>query len=213
MIGPYYVQSMKIWESDKGITAMCSAVAKLDLRSFDLFTGGARRDWPFLATFAIIFDTPCIFIEKDGSSLAGESLNLKGAKSIAHVADLNNEGASLRLWSSYVQKAGGKISDAFFLIDRLEDGVAVAKELGIKTYSIVDLDDEAWKLLLGEGKISQEVYNSLVEYWKNRWEWGKNNLLEHPEGLSKLPGEKKEKILDTYNTKYPGFKQEVLTKI
>ena len=160
-----------------------------------------------------MFQIPCQFIEKDGLSLAEEPLDLKGAKRIAHIADLNNEGSSLRLWNKYVSEAGGNISDAYFLIDRMEDGIVAATELGIQTHAVVELDNEAWDFLFEKNRISQEVYDSLVEYWDDRWEWGRQRLLDHPEPLLKFPQEKTEKILDTYDMQYPGLKEEVITKL
>lgn len=213
MVGPYYVQSMNIWDSNEGVDYLTTAFGEFSLDQFELLTAGERRDWPFGALASSVSNVPCCFICKDGTSLSGGKIDLHGAKRIAHIGDLNNEGASLRKWYQYVKEAGGKISDAFFLVDRLEDGVEVAEELGIRTHTVLSLDGETWQYLLNENLISSEVYESLMEYWKDRWEWARKKLLTYPERLDELPEEKKEKIMITYENKFPGIRNKIEQKL
>ncbi len=207
-IGPYYVQSMDVFkrEVDRNIAInsmkmyidyfIDEAVAKI-------ISSGETRDWPFGFILADRLKSDMKMLYKDGSSFGIPDIQLQG-KTILHVADLNNEGTSVKKWSTMIQKAGAQITDILFYVDRMEDGVDVCKELGINRHAIIELDEEAWQYLLERNYISPKMYQELVEYWKDRKAWGCKKILEFPDPLVDLIRNEKKRdrgigIFNNYN--------------
>jgi orotate phosphoribosyltransferase len=218
-IGPYYVQSIAVENSGSDYQMACMGMTDLVHQGggdwpFEVISGGESRDWDFSNVVAYILGMPHAKIYKNGKILGA---NLKG-KRVAHVADLNNEGSSVRdLWVPAIREAGGRIEDIFFYVDRLEDGVQVMEELGLRSDSVVPLDDHAWSYLLEQEVISPEVYESLKARMEDKDVWARNmlrsdagfetlvNLIKDPKTLPKA-----QKILFKG---YPDLKNEFLRRL
>ena len=111
--------------------------------------------------------------------------DVKG-KRVLHVSDLNNEGSSPRdMWVPSIRNAGGIIENYLSYVDRLEKGVKVLQELGIKSYPAVPLDDFAWDLLLKWEKIEEDVYKNIRERMENPDAWAVK-MLQSDKGLETL---------------------------
>lgn len=189
-IGPYYVESTVVEKKGADYKMACDDVADLVqrynfmLNQFEVISGGESRDWDFSNVVAYILRKPHAKIYKNGKILGAD---LEG-KTVAHVADLNNEGSSPRdYWIPAIQKAGGIIKDIFFYVDRMEDGVQVMEGLGLRSHSVVPLDEHAWEYLRGGGVISSRVYNSLRARMEDKDAWAKKMLFSD-EGLRVLGG-------------------------
>lgn len=208
-IGPYYVQSACVLENPEqyraAITDLTVLAETLDAH-FTVISGGESRDWIFSYPLALALQLPHMSVYKDSAVRgvqSGEAL---------HVADLNNEGSSFRnYWVPTLQKRGGRIVSALFYVDRLEKGTSVLNSLGIPHESVVPLDAHAWRLLLGWGAITPDVYVELLTYMSYPQEWAHKKLCEYPEKLVDLlknpkTHEKGMKILDKG---YPEMREDI----
>jgi orotate phosphoribosyltransferase len=203
-IGPYYVQSAVVMNNGEDYRKACGGMASLIegniwFKDIDVISGGESRDWIFSLPVARQIKKPHAMIYKERDKILGYT-DLKG-KQVVHVADLNNEGSSPRdLWVPAIKKAGGTIEDIFFYVDRMEDGVQVMEDLGLKSHSLVKLDEYAWDYLLEKQVIDKEIYNSLRLRMENKDSWARNMLRSKKgiERFNELPPEKRAKISETY---------------
>lgn len=223
-IGPYYVQSGVVQNDGKDYVTAVNDMASLiedavgtERLSKAVISGGETRDWIFSGPVAYKLGLPHLMLYKDGKSVGAD---IKGKEAI-HAADLNNEGSSPRdLWIPAINKAGGRITDIFFYVDRMEEGVHVMKELGLNSYAAVPLDDHAWEYLQKIGVVSSEVYQNLMARGKTKEERGAwaRAMLRTDAGLETLAAlaasqktaEKAKKILDKG---YPDMKAELVDRL
>jgi orotate phosphoribosyltransferase len=157
-IGPYYVQSAAIMTNGEVYAAACKDMVQMIKDALPGFkgviSGGESRDWCFSGPVATALGLPHTMIYKTDETgqckVIGASMK---DRDVAHVADLSNEGSSPRdMWIPTIIKAGGKISDIFFYVDRLEEGVQVMKDLGLNSHAIIPLDEYAWQVCKTAGK-------------------------------------------------------------
>ena len=220
-IGPYYVESTVVEKSGINYREACSDVANLVKRqqslmdeSFDVISGGESRDWDFSNVVAYILGLPHAKIYKNGKILGAD---MEG-KRVAHVSDLNNEGSSPRdFWVPAIRGAGGRVEDIFFYVDRLEDGVQVLEDLGLRSSSVVPLDEHAWNYLLSQDVIPPRVYESLKVRMKDRDAWAGKMLRSDAgfETFSKLHSNENtraaaEKIMEVG---YPDMNEELIDRL
>lgn len=214
-IGPYYIQSVVVENSGSDYKRACDDFANLvnSNGNFDVISGGESRDWDFSNVLSYILSKPHMKIYKNGKTLGAE--NIQG-KSVAHVADLNNEGSSIRdLWMPAIQKAGGIVRDVFFYVDRLEDGVNVVDDLKLNSYAVVPLDQYAWDYLQEKGVITKEVHNSLSARMQDKDSWAKN-MLRSDKGIGKfvelaLDINTRPKVDKIMNKGYPEMKEDLVS--
>jgi orotate phosphoribosyltransferase len=220
-VGPYYLQSVMI-ESDGGIYHRAiRALAELIEESlceweedFDCISGGESRDWDFSNPTAYALKAAHVKLYKNGKTVGAP---IEGQK-IIHVADLNNQGSSMRdKWVPMVRAAGGRMDMAFFYVDRNENGIEVMKELKIKTRAVITLDEHAWGELKAMGYISPKLYRSLMLRLEDRHNWGRQALLNHPEGLgamleSKLKADR-DRGRKVLFSGYPEIRLELLARL
>jgi len=218
-IGPYYTQSIVVEKNGLDYKNACDDISNLirqntAINDIDIISGGESRDWDFSNVAAYILEKSHAKIYKIGEVLGAD---MKG-KNIVHVADLNNEGSSPRkLWIPIIKKAGGKIKDIFFYVDRMEEGVQVMKDLGLRSHSLVQLDEYAWNYLRSKGEITKEIYNSLRKRMENKEEWAKK-MLRSDKGIDSLfelidNPKTNEKGMKIINKGYPDMKEELLSRL
>ncbi len=185
-VGPYYFQSTTIEKDGAAYAVAIQALAeliRLDMGAFDVISGGETRDWDFSNPVAVALQKPHLKLYKNGKILGADI----AGKTVLHVADLNNEGSSLRdYWKPYIEKNGGHLSGFVSFVDRLEDGVTVLKDLGLPTLSVVPLDNHAWDLMLKEGHISAATHRILIERMHDKRAWAIQVLRAHPAVFRKL---------------------------
>ena len=218
-IGPYYIQSTVVMRNgkdyDETIEDMSEMVFnvmnKANIRDY-VVSGGESRDWIFAFPIAINLGRPHTMIYKDGKVLGADMNN----RSIAHVADLNNEGSSVRdLWIPTIKREGGKIKDVFFYIDRMERGFEVIRDLNLRSHSLVQLDKNAWEYLQKKGVVSKKAYENLMERIENKEGWARR-MLRSEEGFKTLfnlaKGDKKdrEKVEKILSVGYPEIGDEII---
>lgn len=202
-VGPYYVQSVSV-EKD-GMKYACAVESMIQLINtkvtcFDVISGGETRDWDFSNPVAVLMKKPHAKMYKDGRVIGADLKN----KKVLHVADLNNEGSSVRdHWKPIITKNNGVLIAVVSFVDRMEDGFALFKKMALPNYSVVPLGESAWDLVFGEGYISKEVHNQLVARMQDRRKWAINALLANPEYFRRFYAEdtsraKAQNIMKTY---------------
>jgi len=216
-IGPYYVQSAVIQRDGDDFYRACKDMENLireEARGFDVISGGETRDWMFSFPISVALQAPHAMLYKNGKIYGADMKD----KKVVHVADLNNEGSSPRdYWVPAIKKAGGGISQIFFYVDRMEDGVEEMRKLGLDSCSLVPLDETAWDILLNDNVITKNVYENLRRRMEDKEEWAMDMLRSKKgiETLAKLERDpltknKAEKIMDVG---YPDMREELLHEV
>lgn len=187
-VGPYYVQSIAIEKDGAAYAAAIRSMLEIIRAEFpacDAISGGETRDWDFSNPVAVALEKPHVKIYKDGKTLGADI----AGKAILHVADLNNEGSSLRdCWKPVIEKQGGRLIGFMAFVDRLEEGTEVIRELGLKAASVVPLDARAWDLARQAGFLPGAAHAALTERLRDRRAWAVRTLLDHPAHFQTLYG-------------------------
>lgn len=183
-IGPYFVQSIDITKDGHDYSRAVSDLAELVERTlgatFRVISGGESRDWDFSCPVAYDLAVPHAKLYKDPAKNKPLGADMQDAN-VVHVADLQNEGSSIRdAWKPQIENAGGRLVHAFFYVDRLEDGVDVMKALGVPSDAVVPLNGLAWQALMDEGIVSSEQYDMLCARSEDKTAWAhyalRNNI-------------------------------------
>ena len=202
-VGPYYIQSISIEKDGAKYARAVQSLVKLILAEagpFDVISGGETRDWDFSNPVAVMMKKPHAKMYKDGRIIGAD---VEGRK-VLHVADLNNEGSSVRdYWKPIVERNKGRFMAVVSFVDRIEDGWALFKRMKLPSYSVVPLDKAAWDILFSEKIISAELHAKLVARMKDRRRWAINALLKNPEYFKRFYADKAThskavKIMQTY---------------
>lgn len=179
-IGPYYVQSTTVEKDGEAYAAAIASLTELiraECPPCDALSGGETRDWDFSNPAAVALRKPHVKLYKDGKVLGADP----AGKTILHVADLNNEGSSVRdYWKPTLERHGGRLIGVVSFVDRLEDGYTLLRELDLQPRCVVPLDERAWDLALREGAVTREVHAVLVARARDRHAWARHTLLAHP---------------------------------
>lgn len=161
----------------------------INLDEIDYISGGERRDWVFSNMVAYILKKPHISVFKDLTAWVSDSdfskteevVTLEGKKCL-HVSDLINTAASyVRAWVPIIEKLGGKMEWTITIVDRMQGGAEILAGYGVKTYSLVKVDKNLFKMALEKGAISSEQYDMIDKYIDSPFETMKQFLISHPE--------------------------------
>ncbi|MFA5042480.1 MAG: hypothetical protein WC381_02370 [Kiritimatiellia bacterium] len=202
-VGPYYVQSITVEKDGPAYAAAIQSLAGLirtEFGAFDAISGGETRDWDFSNPVAVALRKPHLKMYKDGKVLGADI----AGKIFLHVADLNNEGSSVRdYWKPIIERGGGRLAGVVSFVDRMEDGFALLKELGIRLFCVVPLDARAWSIARETGRVSAALYAELVARQGSRDAWAERALLSRPDYFRKFYQDPKTqakaaRIINTY---------------
>ena len=161
----------------------------IDISEIDFISGGERRDWFFSNILAYLLNKPHITIYKDLSSVISdpnfnetkESYNIEGKK-VLHVADLITVASSyLRAWIPAIENLGGKILWSCVVVDRMQGGEEKLSEKGIKSLSLVKVDNNLFKKAFDMGIINNSQLEMLNNFFSAPDKTMKEFLINHPE--------------------------------
>ena len=179
-VGPYYVQSTTVEKDGAAYAAAVQslvALVRAEAGAFDAISGGETRDWDFSNPVAVALRKPHLKIYKSGKVLGADI----AGQTFFHVADLNNEGSSVRdYWKPIIEQGGGRLAGVVSFVDRMEDGFAVIKKMGLRLLCVVPLDARAWDIALKSGHVSAALHAQLVARQDNRDAWAERALLDNP---------------------------------
>jgi len=217
-IGPFYVNSEVVMRNPTDYFRACEDMTNLirdeQIEELGVISGGEKRDWIFSIPVSLFLYLSPTMICKNGT-IYGADMN---GKLVAHVADLNNEGSSVRdLWVPAIKKAGGRIKQVFFYVDRLEDGTKVVQDLGLESHAVVPLDANAWEYLQKQGVVSREIYQTLMKRMEDKDAWARA-MLRSEAGFEKLvqlvlDPTTKQKAVEIWKKGYPDMKEELVDKL
>ena len=202
-VGPYYVQSITVEKEGEAYAMAIQSIVGLiqtEVGAFDAISGGETRDWDFSNPVAIALRKPHLKMYKDGKVLGADI----AGKTFLHVADLNNEGSSVRdYWKPIIEQGGGRMAGVVSFVDRMEDGFTVLKELGIRMFCVVPLNARAWGIARETGHVSAALYAELVARQDNRNAWAERALLSQPDYFRRFyqdpkTSAKAARIINTY---------------
>ena len=163
----------------------------INVDDIDYVSGGERRDWFFSNIVAYLLGKPHITVFKDLSTVVStpdfekteNKTNLHGKK-VLHVADLVTAASSyIRAWIPAVQSLGAEIIWSVVVVDRMQGGNERLRELGINSYSLVQIAPDMFKQALDLGIISEEQNAMLNKFFEDPDGTMKQFLIEHPEFL------------------------------
>ena len=163
----------------------------INISEVDFISGGERRDWFFSNILAYLLDKPHITIYKDLSSVISDShfnetkgsYNIEGKK-VLHVADLITVASSyLRAWIPAIENLGGKILWSCVVVDRMQGGEEKLSEKGIKSLSLVKVDNNLFKKAFDMGIINSSQLEMLNNFFNDPDKTMRKFLINHPEFL------------------------------
>lgn len=223
-IGSYYVESTAIENNGmayrKAIIDMTRQIKSNiapEILKKSIIAGGETRDWDFSNPVAVFLGIPHLKVYKNGKTKGAHPSTIKD-KRIIWVADLNNEGTSPRdYWVPAINDLGGKMEDIYFFVDRLENGVEVMKDLGLKSNAVIPLDKNAWNYLKQEGVVNEEIYGQLTERLKDDNAWA-IKMLRSDAGLERLANlihdpKTRDKGIKILDVGYPEIKEELKSQL
>ena len=125
----------------------------ININEIDYISGGERRDWFFSNILAYLFKKPHISIYKDMTTVVSDFNfentnkveNIEGKK-VLHIADLITVASSyIRAWIPAIENLGGKIVASCCVVDRMQGGKEKIEEKGVKSLSLVQVDNSLFK--------------------------------------------------------------------
>ena len=163
----------------------------INVAEIDYISGGERRDWFFSNILAYLLDKPHISIYKDLSTVVSDSkfentskiTNIDGKK-VLHIADLVTVASSyLRAWIPAIKNLGGTMCWSCVVVDRMQGGKEKMEAEGVKSLSLVNVDNTLFETAYRNGIINENQLNMLKDFFKNPDETMKQFLINHPEFL------------------------------
>ena len=161
----------------------------IDLSDVDYISGGERRDWFFSNIIAYLLNKPHISIYKDLSTVISDS-NFKNTKStekilgqkVLHIADLVTVASSyIRAWIPAIRLLGGTMEYSCVVVDRMQGGKERIENEGVKSYSLVQVDNSLFETALNKGIINNSQLEMLEGFYKDPDGTMRNFLVGHPD--------------------------------
>ena len=163
----------------------------INISEVDYISGGERRDWFFSNIIAFLLNKPHISIFKDLSTVVSTS-NFENSeiitelenKKVLHIADLITVASSyLRAWIPAIQNLGSNICWSCVVVDRMQGGKNIIEAEGIKSLSLVNIDEKLFQKALDLKIINENQLEMLNGFFKDPDGTMKQFLINHPEFL------------------------------
>ena len=163
----------------------------IDISKIDYVSGGERRDWFFSNIIAYLLKKPHISIFKDLTTIVSDynfentnTVSNLEDKNVLHVADLITVASSyIRAWIPAIQNLGAEIKWSSVVVDRMQGGKDKLEAYGIKSLSLVNVDNTLFTKAYELKIINENQLNMLNGFFKNPDETMRNFLISHPEFL------------------------------
>lgn len=172
---------------------MVAAKELLESYSFDVISGGERRDFFFSLPLAYLLSKPHLSILKDGRLFysddvlsgepAKEAPNLTG-KRVLHVADIVTKASSFtRQWIPAIKGSGATIKHAFAILDRHQGGEQALAQLGVSLTTLGDIDERFFAQAEATGRLSSTHRQAIQVFLNDPDGYMANFLKAHPDFL------------------------------
>ena len=161
----------------------------IDLSDVDYISGGERRDWFFSNILAHLLNKPHITIYKDLSTVVSDS-NFENTtpdekilgKKVLHIADLVTVASSyVRAWIPAIRSLGGTMAYSCVVVDRMQGGNERIENEGVKSYSLVQVDNSLFETALNKGIINNTQFEMLEGFYRDPDGTMRNFLVNHPD--------------------------------
>lgn len=163
----------------------------INISEVDYISGGERRDWFFSNIIAYLLNKPHISIFKDLSTVVSTS-NFENSeritklenKKVLHIADLITVASSyLRAWIPAIKNLGSNICWSCVVVDRMQGGKDKIEAEGIKSLSLVNIDEKLFQKALDLKIINENQLQMLNNFFKNPDGTMRQFLIDNPEFL------------------------------
>lgn len=161
----------------------------ISIDDIDYISGGERRDWFFSIILSYLLDKPHISIFKNLSTYVSDSkfeqtkaITSISGKKVLHVTDLITIASSfIRAWIPAIQNLGGELIWSLSVVDRMQGGKERLEDLGIKSYSLVAIDEDLFKDAFAKNVIDDAQFSLVSEFIKDPDGSMEKFVKEHPE--------------------------------
>ena len=160
----------------------------INVDEIDYVSGGERRDWFFSYLIAYLLNKPHITIFKDLSTVTSDysfndtkiSTPINGKK-VLHVTDLITIASSyIRAWIPAIQNLGGELVWSLSIVDRMQGGAERLSDLGIKSYSLVQIDESLFVDAFNKGLLTENQLKLVQDFLKDPNGSMRKFLVSHP---------------------------------
>lgn len=167
--------------------------------SYNVISGGERRDWFFSIPFALESGLDHIYLFKDHSVHIQKNPASKALDEhkVLHVADLINNAASyFKSWLPILEETGLKMMGTACVINRGSVGIDKLKEAGIPTCSLKTIDQAFFDDLRTIRLIDETVAQEIDLYFSSKEDWARKYILSKPDliGKEQLDAKSKERL-------------------
>ncbi len=161
----------------------------INVQDIDYISGGERRDWFFSYMIAFLLNKPHITVFKDLSCVTSDcnfnetviSSSISGKK-VLHITDLITVASSfIRAWIPAIQELGGELVWSLSVVDRMQGGADRLLDLGIKSYSLVQIDESLFSTAFEKGIIDNSQLDMVHNFIKDPDGSMKEFLISHPD--------------------------------
>jgi len=163
--------------------------------SYDLVSGGERRDWLFSIPFAHELGIRHAFLFKDGSIYSEQKFQ-PGEKAL-HVADLINNAASyFDMWFPILSKAQLDCIGTLCVNSRGSNGVNRLTEHGCKIIALNAVDTGFFEKSVASGLIEKDTLEEIATYFTSPKQWAAKYLAANVAlfGVPELDGKSFERL-------------------
>ena len=161
----------------------------INVDEIDYISGGERRDWYFSVIASYLLEKPHITIFKDLGAITSDykfedtkvatSIN---SKKVLHIADLMNQASSyIRAWIPAIQNLGAELVWSLVLVDRMQGGKERLQDLGIRSFSIAQIDESLFKVAFEKGIIDEAQFELVKKFIEDPDGSMEKFVKEHPE--------------------------------
>lgn len=163
--------------------------SNINVDEIDCISGGERRDWYFSVIASYLLEKPHLTIFKDLTSVESDSrfentkvtTSLNGKK-VLHIADLMNQASSyIRAWIPAIQDLGGELVWSLVLVDRMQGGKERLEDLGIRAFSIAQIDESLFEMAFQKGMIDESQLQLVRDFISDPDGSMEKFVKEHPE--------------------------------
>ncbi|MDD5586420.1 MAG: hypothetical protein PHY92_05625 [Alphaproteobacteria bacterium] len=175
-------------------TMAAAAKSQFPAGSFDLVSGGERRDWLFSIPFARACGIGHAFLFKNLSLYSPTAIK-PGAK-VLHVADLINNAASyLDLWLPALEKAGLECAGTLCVISR-GNGLEKLAAKGLQAVSLNSIDLSFFEKSHASGLIDRATLDEVATHFASPKAWAEKYFVGHKSlrDLTKLDAKSFERV-------------------
>ena len=161
----------------------------IETEEIDYISGGERRDWFFSNIIAHLLNKPHISIYKDlsvnisNSDFSENDLkrDLSG-KNVLHIADLITVASSyIRAWIPAIRNLNANMKWSLTVVNRMQGGKEKLEGEGVKSYSLVNVDEELFEKAFENKIINQKQLEMLKRFFENPDMTMRTFLIDHPD--------------------------------